>query len=190
MPHINLLPWREEQRSEKQRQLLNVAAGATVVMLGIIVLVHLRMAGMITDQDNRNKYMTEQIALVDKQIKEINTLEKEKADLLARMKVIQELQGTRPVIVHLFDEIAKTLPDQVVLLSLKRAGGNVDLEGIADSNDYVSQLMRNLNGSAWLTQPKLSVIEANKSQYPDASWFKLSVSQAKLDKLNNKKAAK
>jgi type IV pilus assembly protein PilN len=187
MPHINLLPWREEQRSEKQRQLINVAAGAAVIMLGIIVLVHLRMAGMISDQDNRNKYMSGQIAIVDKQIKEINTLEKEKRALLARMKVIQELQGTRPVIVHLFDEIAKTLPEQVVLLSLNREGQKVKMEGIADSNDYVSQLMRNLNGSPWLTQPKLSVIEAGKKGYPGASWFKLTVSQAKLGKLTNKK---
>ena len=190
MPHINLLPWREELRSERQRQLINIAAGAAVVMLGIIVLVHLRMAGMITDQDNRNKYMTEQIAIVDKQITEINTLEKEKAALLARMKVIQELQGTRPVIVHLFDEIAKTLPAQVVLLSLKREGEGISLEGIADSNDYVSQFMRNLSDSPWLTNPRLTVIEANKAQYPGASWFQLTVSQAKLDKLKNKKAAK
>ncbi len=188
MPHINLLPWREELRSEKQRQLINVAVGAVVVMLGIIVLVHLRMAGMISDQDNRNKYMGDQIAIVDKQIKEINTLEKEKAALLARMKVIQQLQGTRPVIVHLFDEISKTLPDQVVLLSLNKKGESITMEGIADSNDYVSQLMRNLNDSPWLTNPKLSVIEADKPQYPGASWFKLTASQAKLDALDTKAA--
>jgi len=188
MPHINLLPWREELRSEKQRQFINVAVGAAVVMAGIIVLVHLRMAGVITDQDNRNKYMSEQIAVVDKQIKEINTLEKEKAALLARMKVIQQLQGTRPVIVHLFDEISKTLPDQIVLLSLKKQGEGISIEGIADSNDYVSQLMRNLNDSPWLTNPKLSVIEAGKTQYPGASWFKLTASQAKLDKLDIKAA--
>lgn len=190
MPHINLLPWREELRSEKQRQLINVAAGAAVVMLGIIVLVHLRMAGMITDQDNRNKYMTEQIVIVDKQIEEITTLEKEKAALLARMKVIQELQGTRPVIVHLFDEVAKTLPEQAVLISLKRTGDGISLEGVADSNDYVSQLMRNLSDSPWLTNPKLTVIEVGKGQYTGASKFKLTVSQAKLDKLKSKKAAK
>ena len=190
MPHINLLPWREELRGEKQRQFINVAAGAAVLMLGVVVLVHLRMAGMISDQDNRNKYMGEQITIVDKQIAEINTLEKEKAALLARMKVIQQLQGTRPVIVHLFDEVSKTLPEQVVLLSLKREGEKLNIEGIADSNDYVSQLMRNLNDSPWFTQPKLSVIEAGKAKYPGASWFQLSVSQAKLEKLNNKKAAK
>jgi len=190
MPRINLLPWREELRSEKQRQFINVAAGAAVLMLGVIVLVHLRMAGMISDQDNRNKYMDEQIAIVDKQITEITNLEKEKADLLARMKVIQELQGTRPVIVHLFDEISKTLPKQVFLLSLKRSGQGLDLDGVADSNDYVSQLMRNLNDSPWFTQPKLTVIEAGTNEFEGTSKFKLSVSQATLEKLSDKKAAK
>ena len=190
MPHINLLPWREELRNERQRQLINVAAGAAVLMLGVIVLVHLRMAGMITDQDNRNKYMDEQIAIVDKEIEEITTLEKEKAALLERMKVIQELQGTRPVIVHLFDEIAKTLPKQVFLLNLKRKDKGLSLDGVAESNDYVSQLMRNLNSSAWLTQPKLTVIEAGKAEFEGASKFKLSVSQAIPEKEKDKKAAK
>ena len=106
MPHINLLPWREELRSEKQRQLINVAVGAGVVMLGIVVLVHLQVAGMISNQDSRNQYLDKQIAIVDKQIKEIDSLEKEKAALLERMTVIQELQGTRPVIVHLFDVVS------------------------------------------------------------------------------------
>ena len=155
-------------------------------MLGVIVLVHLQVAGMINKQDNRNKYLDEQIAIVDKEIEEINTLEKEKAALLARMKVIQELQGTRPVIVHIFDEIAKNLPEQAYLLDVKRVGDKINLEGVADSNDYVSQLMRNLNDSPWLTNPKLTVIESGKKEYPDASWFQLSVSQADIEKLKSK----
>lgn len=186
MPHINLLPWREEERSRKQKEFINIAAGAGVVMLGVIVLVHLQVAGMINKQDNRNKYLDEQIAIVDKEIEEINTLEKEKAALLARMKVIQELQGTRPVIVHIFDEIAKNLPEQAYLLDVKRVGDKINLEGVADSNDYVSQLMRNLNDSPWLTNPKLTVIESGKKEYPDASWFQLSVSQADIEKLKSK----
>ena len=192
MPHINLLPWREELRSEKQRQLINVAVGAGVVMLGIVVLVHLQVAGMISNQDSRNQYLDKQIAIVDKQIKEIDSLEKEKAALLERMTVIQELQGTRPVIVHLFDELATTLPEQAVLLSISRKKDILNLEGVADSNDYVSQFMRNLNESQWLTNPKLSVIEAGKKDYPGASWFQLTVSQADIEKLNDKdtKAAK
>ncbi len=192
MPHINLLPWREELRSEKQRQLINVAVGAGVVMLGIVVLVHLQVAGMISNQDSRNQYLNKQIAIVDKQIKEIDSLEKEKAALLERMTVIQELQGTRPVIVHLFDELATTLPEQAVLLSISRKKDILNLEGVADSNDYVSQFMRNLNESQWLTNPKLSVIEAGEKDYPGASWFQLTVSQADIEKLNDKdtKAAK
>ena len=136
--------------------------------------------------------MEDQIAIVDQQIEEINTLEKEKADLLARMKVIQELQGTRPVIVHLFHEIAKNLPDQVYLLGFERKGDTVSLEGVAEANDYVSQLMRNLNDSPWLTKPKLTVIESGRQEYPDSSWFQLTVSQADIEKLkeNETKAAK
>ena len=192
MPHINLLPWREALRSEKQRELTNVAVGAGLVMLGIVVLVHLQVAGMINNQDNRNTYMDQQIAIVDKQIKEIDSLEKEKKALLERMTVIQELQGTRPVIVHLFDEIAKTLPEQAVLLNINRKKDSINLEGVADSNDYVSQFMRNLNESPWLTNPKLSVIEAGRKDYPGSSWFQLTVSQAVIEKLNDKdtKAAK
>jgi type IV pilus assembly protein PilN len=186
MPHINLLPWREELRRERQRQFINVAVGTTVLMLGVIVLVHLQVAGMITTQDNRNKFMDKQIAIVDKEIAEINSLEEEKAALLARMKVIQELQGTRPVIVHIFDELAKNLPEQAYLIKVDRVGDKINLEGIADSNDYVSQFMRNLNNSPWLTNPKLTVIESGKKEYPDSSWFQLTVSQSDIEKLNEK----
>lgn len=186
MPHINLLPWREELRREKQRQFINVAAGAAVVMLGIIVLVHLQMAGKISSQDGRNKLLDDQIAIVDKEIQEIDSLEKEKDALLSRMKVIQELQGSRPIIVHIFDEVAKNLPKQAFLLSFGRTGDNLKIEGVADSNDYVSEFMRNLNDSPWLANPKLTVIESGKKEYPDSSWFQLTVSQADIQKLKDK----
>ncbi len=186
MPHINLLPWREEERREKQRQFINVAAGAGIVMVGIIVLVHLRMSGILEDQNNRNQFMTAQITQVDKEIAEIKTLEKEKAALLARMKVIQELQGSRPEIVHIFDEIAKTIPDKVFLLKTSRKGREISLEGVADSNDYVSEFMRNLNNSSWLTNPRLKVIQSDKKEYPGASWFQLTVSQKNKTKKADK----
>lgn len=177
MPHINLLPWREDLRREKQRQFINVAAGAAILMVGIVVLVHLRMAGVINEQNNRNQFMQTQIAQVDKDIKEIESLEKEKAALLARMKVIQELQSSRPEIVHIFDEIASNMPDKVFLLNASRKGREIDLVGVADSNDYVSELMRNLNNSPWLTNPRLEVIKSDKKEYPGASWFQMKVSQ-------------
>ncbi len=181
MPHINLLPWREDERREQQRQFVNIAAGVAVVMLGIVILVHLHIAGMITDQDNRNKFLSDQIVQVDKAITEIKSLEKEKTALLERMKIIQTLQSSRPEIVHIFDEIAKTIPEKAYLLAVSRKASLVDMEGVADSNDYVSKLMRNLNDSPYFTNPKLSVIESGKKKYSEASWFKLTVSQYRPD---------
>jgi type IV pilus assembly protein PilN len=177
MPHINLLPWREDLRRERQRQFINVAAGAAILMVGIIVLVHLRMNGIIENQNNRNQFMKDQIVQVDKEIKEIQSLEKEKTALLARMKIIQELQSSRPEIVHLFDELAKNVPEKVYLLKATRKEKELDLEGVADSNDYVSDFMRKLNDSPWLSNPRLTVIQADKKEYPGASWFQLSVTE-------------
>jgi type IV pilus assembly protein PilN len=178
MPHINLLPWREELRRVKQRQFINVAVGAAILMVGAVVLVHLRMSGIIEDQNNRNQFLTETIAKVDQEIKEIQDLEKEKADLLARMKVIQELQDSRPEIVHIFDQLARAVPENVYLVKATRTGGEISLEGVADSNDYVSQLMRNLNDSEWFANPRLVVIETGKQGFTGASWFQMSVAQS------------
>ena len=177
MPHINLLPWREEERRIKQKEFINISAGAAVLMVGIIILVHLRMAGMIENQESRNRFMEQQIAQVDSDIKEIENLEKEKEALLARMKIIQELQSSRPEIVHIFDELAKTTPGSVYLLNASRKGSEIQLEGVADSNDYVSEFMRKLDESPYFENPRLAVIETGKKEYGDASWFQMGVSQ-------------
>ena len=190
MPHINLLPWREDLRRERQRQFINIVAGAAIVMVGIIVLVHLQMSGLIETQNNRNTFLTQTIAQVDRDIKEIDSLEKEKDALLARMKIIQELQSSRPEIVHIFDELAKAVPQNIYLLKAARTGVEISLEGVADSNDYVSALMRNLNDSPWFTNPKLTVIESGKKEYPEASWFQLTVTQNSFQLANDKKADK
>jgi type IV pilus assembly protein PilN len=177
MPHINLLPWREEERRRKQKEFINIAAGAAVVMLGIIVLVHINISGRIETQESRNRFLQEEITRVDGEIKEIKALESEKKALLARMKIIQELQSSRPGIVHLFDEIAKTIPEKAFLVKATRKGSTLNLNGIADSNDYVSQFMRSLNDSPWFANPKLLVIETGKSDFADASTFRLEVAQ-------------
>jgi type IV pilus assembly protein PilN len=188
MPHINLLPWREELRRERQRQFINVAVGASIVMLGVVLLTHIRFSTMINEQDVRNTFLQEEITRVDKEIAEIETLEKEKEALLARMTVIQQLQSSRPEVVHLFDEVAQAVPDKLYLLKMSRKGTQISLEGVADSNDYVSEFMRKLNASPWLTNPKLTVIESGKSNYPNASWFQLEVTQTNADA--KKEAAK
>ncbi len=164
MTRINLLPWRELQRKEREREFYTMAGGAAFVMLLVIVYAHFYVSGMIENQNARNSYLDSQIKIVEGQIKDIKRLEDEKAQLLARMKVIETLQGQRPQMVHLFDEIVKTLPDGVYLTSIKQSGTSITIEGVAQSNARVSAFMRNIDGSQWLVEPKLSVIEALNSK--------------------------
>ena len=177
MPHINLLPWREAARQERQRQFAVVAVGAGILAALVVVFVHLQFSGMIETQNGRNQFLDAQIKEVDKQIAEIKTLKDDKKALLARMEVIQKLQRSRPEVVHLFEEISKATPKGVYLLNTTRNGKKLNIEGVADSNDSVSAFMRQLNASPWLSNPRLTVIESNKSGYKDASWFKLDVDQ-------------
>ncbi|MDY6978628.1 MAG: PilN domain-containing protein [Pseudomonadota bacterium] len=183
MAHINLLPWREEQRREQQRQFLTIL-GLSAVLMGLIILVvHLRIAGMIDHQQSRNRFLQAEITQVEKQIKEINKLEEDKKRLLARMEVIQELQRNRPEVVHLFDEIARIIPDGIHLDSLKQSGDSLVLNGVAQSNARVSAFMRNIEGSDWLADPRLEVIEkkGKKDQRDNARSFVLHLSQVRKD---------
>lgn len=183
MAHINLLPWREEQRREKQRQFLTVL-GLSAVLMGMIILaVHLRIAGMIDHQESRNRFLQSEISKVEKQIKEINRLEEDKRRLLARMEVIQELQRNRPEVVHLFDEIARIIPDGIHLDNLKQSGNKLVLNGVAQSNARVSAFMRNIEGSDWLADPRLEVIEKKDkaTQRDSARSFVLHLSQVRKD---------
>ncbi|MFO8023538.1 PilN domain-containing protein [Thiohalophilus sp.] len=183
MAHINLLPWREEQRREQQRQFLTIL-GLSAVLMGLILLVvHLRIAGIIDHQQSRNRFLQAEIGQVEKQIKEIDQLEKDKQRLLARMEVIQELQRNRPEVVHLFDEIARIIPDGIHLNSLKQSGDQLVLDGVAQSNARVSAFMRNIEGSDWLADPRLEVIEkkGKGNQRDSARSFVLHLSQVRKD---------
>ena len=177
MPHINLLPWREELRTAKQRQFNTALAGAGIVTALAVVFVHIQMTSMIETQNQRNQFMQNTIKKVEKEIEEIKDLKRDKEQLLARMEVIQKLQSSRPEIVHLFEEVSNATPKGVFLLDAVRSGSLVSITGVADSNDSVSAFMRNLDTSAWLTNPKLTIIDSAKKEYPNQSWFKLEVSQ-------------
>ncbi len=159
MAQINLLPWREELRKEQQRQFLTIM-GLSAVLMGLIVLaVHIQVAGMINNQQSRNEYLSKEISKVEKQIKEINSLAKEKKRLLARMEVIETLQRNRPEVVHLFDEIVKVMPEGTYLKSMSQSGKSLSLNGSAQSNARVSALMRNIDASPWLGNPNLQIIK-------------------------------
>lgn len=177
MPHINLLPWRQTLRAERQRQFVVVAVGAGIMMALAVAFVHIEFSAQIESQKIRNDFLNKTIAAVEKEIAEIKTLKADKKALLARMDVIQRLQHSRPEIVHLFEEIARNTPKGVYLKSLTRNGDNLNINGVANSNDYVSAFMRRLDSSEWLTNPKLDIIETDRKAGSKARSFRLQVKQ-------------
>ena len=131
--------------------------------MGLIILaVHIQIAGMINNQKSRNDFLKKEITKVEKQIKEINDLAKEKKRLLSRMEVIETLQRNRPEVVHLFDEIVKVMPEGTYLSEMKQSSKSLELQGLAQSNARVSALMRNIDSSPWLNQPQLQIIKKDK----------------------------
>jgi type IV pilus assembly protein PilN len=160
MARINLLPWREERRKQRQQEfyvLLGVAAVAAV----LTVFVALWFIGTQVDaQTERNQMLTREITALDAQIKEIEELDRQRDRLIARKEIIEQLQATRSQMVHLFDELVRTLPDGVQLSSIKQTGATLTLEGVAQSNARVSAYMRNLDASAWLKESEIIKIEA------------------------------
>lgn len=177
MARINLLPWREELRAQQQKDFVVQVALAAVFGAAIWGLWHMQMAGMIENQNSRNSFLQAQIKELDKEIREINDLEKTKANLLARMNVIQELQSNRPMSVHLMDELVRTLPDGVHLTQFQQNGTNLTINGVAQSNARVSAYMRNIDGSDWLASPGLQVIETKKSERSRTAEFTLTAKQ-------------
>ena len=174
---INLLPWREEQRQELKKQFVVTAVVTCVFAAAIVGLIHFQMQAKIDYQLSRNTFMTNEIAKVDEEIKEIKELQKVRRSLIERMEVIQDLQGSRPSIVHLFTEIVSSVPNGVYLQSLTQKGSNLNITGEAESNARVSTYMRNLQSSAWLKDPNLTIIEIEDKTVNRISTFTLTVKQ-------------
>lgn len=176
MARINLLPWREERRRQLTAEFARQAVlGALLAgVVGGYAWYHVN--GLVEYQQDRNEYLEEQIAVLQEEIKEIQDLEKTRQQLLARMNIIQRLQQRRPQVVHLFFEIAETLPDGVFLTGLQQKSDKLTIEGRAESNARVSAYMRNLGASDWMKDPRLEVIETDKSDRVNA--FTLHLSQS------------
>jgi type IV pilus assembly protein PilN len=177
MTQINLLPWREEQRQELKKQFVVMALMTCVLAAAIVGLIHFQMQAKIDYQLSRNSFLTKEIAKVDEEIKEISELQKVRRSLIERMEVIQDLQGSRPSIVHLFTEIVSSVPNGVYLQSLEQKGSNLTINGEAESNARVSTYMRNLQSSAWLKDPNLTIIEIEDKTVNRISTFALTVQQ-------------
>jgi type IV pilus assembly protein PilN len=159
MPRVNLLPWREELRKQRQQSFLIATMGA--VLLGIVLVISTRAMfnGKVDHQNERNALLKSEIRILEAQIKEIESLESVKERTLARMDVIEKLQRSRPEIVHLFDELARAVPDGVHLESVRQSGSKVTIRGVAQSSTRVSAFMRNIDRSEWLTDPGLDVVQ-------------------------------
>lgn len=168
MAKINLLPWRQELRKQRQQEFVAIVAAVAIVAVAIVLFSHMALSKQVSDQEERNQYIKSEIGKLDDQIKEIDVLQKRRDELLSRMKVIQDLQGHRPVIVRVFDELVRVIPDGVYLKSLERTGDTFKMSGIAESANQVSSFMRNLDASPWFKNPVLSTVAADQTQTPAA----------------------
>lgn len=163
MPRINLLPWREAERKKRQRDFGVALAGGVVIAIVCVLGTIFAYSSMIKNQENRNVRLTEEIANLEKSIQEIDGLERQKERLLARMEIIEQLQKSRPEIVHLFDEVARQMPEGVYLTGMKQTGAKVEVRGVAQSSTRVSALMRQVDSSDWMADPEVERVETTTS---------------------------
>jgi type IV pilus assembly protein PilN len=192
MPRINLLPWREEERKERKLA-FSVALGVSALAAGVVTFAaYLAFGSMIDGQERRNEQLRTEIKHLDKEIEEINDLESSKQKFIARMEIIEKLQRSRPEIVHVFDEIVRTLPDGVYLTGVKQTDKKFKFEGVAQSSTRVSSFMRNIDGSEWLHNPELEVVQTTKDKGPGSNFtlYAEQVSTAGQDVGDNRKGRK
>ncbi|MBE1158940.1 PilN domain-containing protein [Dyella acidiphila] len=159
MARINLLPWRAERRKQRQREFFMQLGAAAVAAIGVLMLWGFWMGMRVDNQNERNAYLQDQIKQVDARLTKINDLEKVRSQLLARKQIIEQLQANRSQMVHLFDELVKTIPGSVRLTSIKQAGDQMVLDGVSQSNASVADYMRNIEVSPWMGQTDLSKTE-------------------------------
>lgn len=178
MARINLLPWREQLREERKKEFLTILALIVIVAGALVFLGDRHLNGKIDHQNARNEFLRKEIRVLETRIKEIEQLQARRTQLLDRMKIIQDLQGNRPIIVRVFDELARTLPDGVHFTSVSMRGAVISIKGGAESNSRVSNLMRQMDASDWMRAPNLTAVRAvTQGGLDQANVFELSVRQ-------------
>ena len=187
MAKINLLPWRQELRTQRKQEFLAINMAVALVALVLLLFFHMLVSSQIGDQEEQKAFIKSEIVVLDKQITEIDELQRRKDELLARMKVIQDLQGRRPVIVRVFDDLVRAVPDKLFLKLIERKDNKFTITGVAESNNQVATFLRNLNASAWFKNPVLASVTSSdtkqagakadpvKSDKPKTSDFTLTV---------------
>ena len=175
MPNINLLPWREELREELKRTFFIVTGVCALAALAFLLVFWMGMQSALDYQSSRNSYLNKEIKRVEAQVGEIKKLKSQRSRMLSRMKVIQNLQGNRPVIVNVFDELVKIVPDGVYFKKISINEKMISMQGAAESNNRVASLMRNVDDSKWFTRPNLTQVTANKKLGSRANDFAMSM---------------
>lgn len=180
MAQINLLPWREQLREERKQRFLVLLVVVLLLAAGVVFLASQYFNTAIENQQGRNNFIRAENTALDARIKEISELRTRRQQLIERMKIIQDLQGNRPIVSRIFDQIVRTIPDGVYFTSLKLTDKTVAIEGEAESNSLVSNLMRNQDASDWLTAPNLTEVKAVSADNTEqTSRFKMTVQQTK-----------
>jgi type IV pilus assembly protein PilN len=178
MPRINLLPWREQQRTDRKKA-FGVGLGAAFLGAALLaVLAYLFFGQMIDSQKTRNARLREEIKTLDKQIEQINSFEEQKRQNLARMQIIEKLQQSRPEIVHVFDTFTKIVPDGIYLTSLTQTDQKFKLVGLAQTPSRVSPFMEAIENSEWLKEPEVELIESKTVGHEFTMFAKQRVSAA------------
>src|ERR1700728_5269086 len=173
MPRINLLPWREQERKIRRREFMVAACGAIVAAAVFVGGGKLVYSSWIDAQTEKNNLLKKEIVQLDSEIADIQDLETRKQRLVARMDIIEKLQRKRPEIVHLFDELVKTVPEGVYLTQIKQTNKKLEMKGVAQSSTRVSTFMRNIDASVWMDNPQLQVVESAKDSPTGGSSFTL-----------------
>ncbi len=190
MAKINLLPWREELRKEKQRQFLSVLG--LVFALGVVVVFAYKytVGLQIDSQQQRNNYLKGEIKSLETQIKEIEKLEKERQQLIERMDMITDLQRSRPKVVRLFDELVRAIPEGLNLSSLERREHILTVKGSAESAQRITAFMRNIEESKWFSNPSLKDIKSDQDFGAGRKAFLLTIQESSPDKEDEPKESK
>ena len=181
MANINLLPWREVQRRQRNRDTLIACFVMWSVAALLVFLATVFMNGRIQHQESRNAYLQSEIDELSKVIKEIEDLKDKRDALLARMQVIQTLQSNRSQIVHVFDDLVTKLPKGVYYNNITKSDRKLNIGGMAQSNGRVSALMRNLDSSEWFDNTSLTVVDVVDQNGASVSKFNVVVREEHKD---------
>lgn len=168
MARINLLPWRQEERERSNKEFITLVVALTLLALLSAFATWSYFNNELDEQRDANALVEQENVRLDSVLTDIDSLEQRREDIISRMQVIQDLQGRRPVPVHLWDDIAKAIPPALYLNNLKREGDLLTLTGLADNPNVVSSLIRNLDTSTWMGNSAVRNIQQNITAYQPA----------------------